>query len=93
MDLSTFKNSLAEGEAPPLPVYLLALWQDAKGNWEAAHDLVQDPGDQKAAWVHAYLHRKEGDIRNADYWYNKAGRARPQVSLNQEWEELVQAFL
>jgi hypothetical protein len=49
--------------------------------------------DKNASWIHAYLHRKEGDITNADYWYNQAGRKRPNISLNEEWEEIVKAML
>jgi hypothetical protein len=94
MDFFTFKNSLSSNEMPPsLPVYLQALWQDGNGNWEKAHHLIQDVADQKAAWIHAYLHRKEGDIGNADYWYHRAGKSRPSVSLDQEWEDLVKALL
>jgi hypothetical protein len=94
MDFSTFKNSLSTNEMPSsLSVYLQALWQDATGNWEKAHHLIQDVPDQKAAWIHAYLHRKEGDIWNADYWYQRAGKPRPSVSLDQEWEDLARALL
>lgn len=94
MDLSAFKKTISGEKVPSsLPVYLQALWFDARGNWEKAHHLIQDLEDQKAAWIHAYLHRKEGDIWNADYWYRKAGRTRPSVSLEQEWEDLVSAFL
>jgi hypothetical protein len=74
-------------------VYLKALWYDAKGNWDEAHQIIQDVPDKNASWIHAYLHRKEGDINNADYWYNQAGRKRPNISLNEEWEEIVKAML
>jgi hypothetical protein len=94
MDFSTFKNSLSANEMPSsLSVYLQALWQDANGNWEKAHHLIQDVAGQMAAWIHAYLHRKEGDIGNADYWYQRAGKSRPSVTLDQEWEALVKALL
>lgn len=72
---------------------LLALWYDGKGNWQQAHAQVDHLGDTAAAWVHAYLHRKEGDPGNADYWYRKAGKIRPSVSLEGEWELLVKHFL
>ncbi len=94
MDFSAFKSSLSAGEMPStLSVLLQALWQDGRGNWEAAHNLVQDLSGKQAAWIHAYLHRKEGDTGNADYWYRKAGKVRPQVSLGQEWEDLIHALL
>ena len=94
MGLSDFKNSLA-GNQPRSndSVYLQALWRDAKGDWDGAHQLIQDVKDPGAAWIHAYLHRKEGDIWNADYWYHKAGKTRPSLSLEDEWEELVTSFL
>jgi hypothetical protein len=72
---------------------LLALWYDGKGNWKSAHDQVDHLSGKSAARVHAYLHRKEGDLWNADYWYSKAGEKRPNISLKEEWEELVSRFL
>ena len=94
MDLIAFKDVLSASEMPSsLPVYLQALWQDANGNWEEAHRLIQDMGDKKAAWIHAYLHRKEGDVSNADYWYHKAGKTSPSVSLHEEWEDIACAIL
>ena len=94
MNLIDFKNSLAANNPPQgTSVYLEALWYDAKGNWQKAHELIQDLPDKNASWIHAYLHRKEGDSWNADYWYNKAGRKRPAASLKDEWEEIVIALL
>lgn len=94
MDITEFKNSLSFSQPPGgLSPYLQSLWYDAKGEWELAHNLVQDLPDKKAAWLHAYLHRKEGDTWNADYWYQKAGRKRPPVSLEEEWEEIVSVIL
>lgn len=94
MDFTEFKNSISAGQPPSsLSVYLQALWQDARGDWDKSHNMVQDLGDAKAAWIHAYLHRKEGDIGNADYWYQRAGKSRPSVSLVQEWETIVKALL
>ena len=80
---------------PPqnISVYLQALWFDAKGNWEKAHELIQDIPDKNASWIHAYLHRKEGDIWNADYWYSKAGKKRPSLSLEAEWANIAESFL
>lgn len=72
---------------------LTSLWYDGKGDWSQAHNQVDHLTDKESAWVHAYLHRKEGDIPNADYWYSKAGQTRPKVSLQQEWEQLVVHFL
>jgi hypothetical protein len=94
MSLSTFKASLQEaqpGEA--LSVQLKSLWYDAKGDWARAHAEVDQLNDAASAWVHAYLHRKEGDVWNADYWYSKAGKVRPELSLEAEWETLVKQFI
>jgi hypothetical protein len=94
MNLDFIKESLEEDKPPSATsVYIQTLWYDAKGNWQKAHELIQDVPDKNAAWIHAYLHRKEGDVYNADYWYNKAGKKRPPVSLEQEWEEIVLALL
>ena len=71
---------------------LKALWYDAKGLWEKAHDQVDQLPGKSAARVHAYLHRKEGDMWNADYWYRKAGETRPNATLEEEWEELLEKF-
>ena len=94
MTLEDFKKSLAH-EIPPSSVseYLKGLWFDAKGDWHNAHTIIQDINDKTAAWIHAYLHRKEGDIWNADYWYNNAGRKRPSYPLEREWEEIVSELL
>jgi hypothetical protein len=94
MNLSSFKESLSWNEPPQnSSVYLNALWYDAKGEWHKAHELIQDVGDKKASWIHAYLHRKEGDPGNADYWYSRAGKIRSSVSLEKEWEEIVAALI
>jgi hypothetical protein len=94
MNLVDFKKSL-EKDLPPLTlsVYLKALWYEAKGKWEQAHQFIQDIETSEAAWIHAYLHRKEGDIANAEYWYRRAGKKRPDVSLQQEWEDITEDFL
>lgn len=85
-----FINSLS-ADSPPahLSPTLKSLWYDAKGDWNQAHDQVDQLGGQDAAWVHAYLHRKEGDIWNADYWYARAKKTRPALTLEAEWESLV----
>jgi hypothetical protein len=72
---------------------LIALWYDGNGNWEKAHDQVDHLTSKSASRIHAYLHRKEGDSWNADYWYRKAGEKLPETSLEEEWEELVHRFL
>ena len=72
---------------------LLSLWYDGKGDWKSAHDQVDHLSGKNAARVHAYLHRKEGDLWNADYWYRRAGETRPDTSLDQEWDELVRRYL
>lgn len=94
MTLHDFKQSLS-ADSPPqhFSIYLQALRYDAKNNWQKAHILIQDVNDKNAAWTHAYLHRKEGDIFNADYWYSRAGKKRPDISLEKEWEQIAQAFL
>jgi hypothetical protein len=92
--LTEFKTSLTlDQPTKELPLQLISLWYDGKGDWQKAHAQVDHLKDQESAWVHAYLHRKEGDIWNADYWYNKAGKIRPNLSLQQEWEELITHFL
>ena len=94
MNLAAFKETIS-GNHPPseLSVYAKALWHNAKGDWKKAHEMIQDLPDKNASWIHAYLHRKEGDLFNADYWYRKAGKTRPTVSLEQEWEQVTSAFL
>ncbi len=74
-------------------VELLALWFDGIGDWEKSHEQVDQLPGKNAARIHAYLHRKEGDQWNADYWYRRAGEERPNLTLEQEWEELVRRFL
>jgi hypothetical protein len=94
MNFAAFQSSLSAPEPPAsLSIYLQALWQDGKGNWEQAHDLIQDIQDKTAARIHAYLHRKEGDGWNANYWYGKAGRRMPGHTLEKEWEEIVKELL
>lgn len=92
--LTEFKESLSlEQPIIGLSVQLKSLWYDGKGDWNQAHAQVDKQKDQESALVHAYLHRKEGDIWNADYWYNKARQIRPNLSLEEEWEQLVLKFL
>lgn len=94
MDITDFKESLLTS-SPPVGAseYIKALWYDAKNNWKKAHELIQSLPDKNASRIHAYLHRKEGDIGNADYWYAKAGKKRPSVSLGEEWEQIANDLL
>jgi len=94
MDLSSFKQSLAKA-APPegLSFAQQALWWDAKGNWDKAHECAQERDDRDGMRVHAYLHRKEGAASNADYWYARAGRGFNRPTLEAEWEALVAGLL
>ena len=94
MDIDAFKTSVTH-DAPPvgLSLALQALWQDAKGNWDTAHELAQAHKDETGAWVHAYLHRVEGDLSNADFWYARAGRARPECGTDEEWTSIATELL
>jgi len=94
MNLEEFRDSLAgdrPGEELSLP--LEALWCDAKGEWAKAHESAQQDEGPAGAWVHAYLHRKEGDLSNAAYWYQRAGKPPAGMSLDQEWAEIVSLLL
>jgi len=93
MQLSEFSASLAQA-APPagLSPALQALWHAAEGEWERAHDITQ-PGGPALDWVHAYLHRVEGDLDNAAYWYRRAGKPVASIPLDEEWTELAAVFL
>lgn len=79
--------------APDLSVPLAGLWWAAKGDWDQAHRIVQDDSSRDAAWVHAYLHRVEGDLGNAGYWYRQAGQPTAQDSLQAEWERIAATLL
>jgi hypothetical protein len=94
VSMADFKASLSgAAPAPDLDVPLAALWWAAKGNWDAAHKLVQDEKTAHSAWVHAYLHRVEGDLGNAGYWYRRAGKPVATGPLETEWEQIVSALL
>jgi hypothetical protein len=94
MTFEELKASLS-GDDPPaeLSGLLEAMWQAGKGNWNAAHRLVQDLSGANAAWVHAYLHREEGDRSNANYWYRRANRSMPDLSLEEEWAQITAELL
>lgn len=95
MTQEEFAQLLERDEKCPssLPIPLQALWYDRKGDWRTAHEIVQDASDADSAWVHAYLHRKEGDISNARYWYRRSGHPEFEASLNQEWEQITSDLL
>ncbi|MFP6708276.1 MAG: hypothetical protein VCE75_20035, partial [Alphaproteobacteria bacterium] len=82
-------------DSPPegLSLAVQALWQVAKGDWDQAHKLAQDQDDGAGAWVHAHLHRVEGDLRNAGHWYRKANREVSEAPLPKEWDEIAAALL
>jgi hypothetical protein len=89
-----FKASLAgAAPAPNLDAPLAGLWWAAKGDWDQAHKIVQDEPSADAAWVHAYLHRVEGDLGNAGYWYRRAGRPAADDAVEAEWERIVATLL
>ncbi|HEY1794303.1 MAG TPA: hypothetical protein VGG34_15420 [Opitutaceae bacterium] len=93
MTLEEFKASLG-GKAPPgLAPALGALWLDARGDWAGAHALAQADGGADGSWVHAYLHRKEGDEGNAGYWYSRARRRPESGPLGAEWEAIARELL
>lgn len=94
MILEDFIRSVGS-PAPPagLPETLRALWWDRKGDWSRAHALAQEIPTAQGSAVHAYLHREEGVLWNADYWYSRAGRTRPTLPLEQEWRLLVEEML
>jgi hypothetical protein len=94
MTLDELKATLGSPTPPAgLPPAILALWHDARGDWDAAHRVAQDIDTRDGSWVHAYLHRKEGDIGNAGYWYRRANRAPASGSLDDEWAAIVSALL
>jgi len=94
VSMAGFKASLTEARpAAGLKPPLAALWWAAKGDWDAAHKIVQDESDANSAWVHAYLHRVEGDLRNAGGWYSRAGRPASTAPLKEEWEAIARALL
>jgi hypothetical protein len=93
MTLDEFRATLETGAPPEVAPALVALWHDARGDWEKAHEIAQDLHDETGSWVHAYLHRKEGDESNAGYWYRRAGRPPFHGSLDNEWELIADALL
>jgi hypothetical protein len=93
MTIDEFRNTITSVSPPSVSPALIALWHDARGDWDAAHHVAQDVEDETGAWVHAYLHRKEGDLSNASYWYHRAHRPVQSGSLETEWAQIVTALL
>lgn len=94
MNYQEFRESLSAATPPAgTSAILKALWYDGKGDWEASHNIAQDIHDRNGSWIHAYLHRKEGDFSNARYWYRQANKPEFRGSLQEEWESLVREFL
>jgi hypothetical protein len=90
MTLDEFKQTIADDNLPAgIDVPLQALWYDARGNWEKAHELAQSIDSPDGAWVHAYLHRREGEMSNASYWYTRAGKQPSNLSLEAEWTKMA----
>ena len=93
MTFDEFKASLRHDAAPAVAAPLRALWHDARGDWTRAHEIAQDIDDETGAWIHAYLHRKEGDLGNAAYWYRRARKPVATDSLDAEWQRIVTELL
>ena len=93
MNFDQFIDSLKEKDPPELSDYLQALWFEKKKDWYKAHAIAQDIHDPEGSWIHAHLHRVEGDEGNASYWYGKANRNKPDIPLDEEWNRLVEYFL
>jgi hypothetical protein len=94
MSIETFRQSLLP-EAPPAKWSraLQAIWHQAKGDWHKAHQLAQEEDDADGAWVHAHLHRADGDVANAGYWYRRAGRSPSAAPLDEERDEIAAVLL
>jgi len=94
MNFQDFKSSLSTSSSPSsLSRSLQAMWYDGKGDWNKAHDIAQEIRSTEGSWIHAYLHRKEGDEGNAAYWYHRANQPVCKTSLIDEWETIVKALL
>ena len=95
MDTEEFIATIVDGRPPEgLTPYLAAMWYEKRGDWKQAHQIVEKVETSTAAWVHAYLHRREGDESNAGYWYRRAGRSFPSgLSLDDEWQTITLALL
>jgi len=88
--VATLNDDKPDSALPPL---LQALWYEAHGDWDRAHEITQKQDSPDAAWVHAYLHRKEGDLGNARYWYRRARHEEPVASLEEEWRAIAATLI
>ena len=93
MTYDQYLSSIKDNQPPAFTDYLKSLWYEKRGNWTKAHEIAQNIPDRDGSWIHAYLHRVEGDGWNANYWYSRAGREMPGISLEEEWKDLVNHFL
>ncbi len=94
MSFEDFVKTIEDRSKPAgLTPYLEAMYEDAVGHWEASHNIAQNISDRYGSLIHAYLHRKEGDQWNANYWYERAGRKMPSTSLDNEWEAITRELL
>ena len=94
MTLIEFKSSLAKSRPPAgVSSAIVALWWAGKDDWKKAHQIVMDESSRECAWVHAHLHRREGDLENARYWYRQAKRAVAAGSLAHEWDDIARTLL
>ena len=94
MNLEAFRRTLQHDKAPDgLSQPLQALWHLGRDEWDRAHEIIQAQNDPDSSWIHAHLHRVEGDLSNARYWYTRAGRAVSKSDLESEWEEIAKALL
>jgi hypothetical protein len=91
--IDEFRATLSSTTPPAVAPLLVALWHDARGDWEQAHQVTQAIDDLNGAWVHAYLHRKEGDLGNAAYWYGRAQQPTATDALEAEWTRIAAALL
>jgi hypothetical protein len=95
VDLEEFRRSFTDAQPPAgLSAALAGLWWDAaRQDWDKAHESAQQDEGPQGAWVHAYLHRKEGSTENASYWYGRAGKPVPHSSFDEEWLEIAKGLL
>ena len=94
MKRDDFKTSVTnQSPSEELPKPLTALWWQKKGDWDQAHVIVQSDKTEDGAWVHALLHREEGDLGNASYWYLRANKIMPKETIESEWELIVSELL
>lgn len=94
MNIDGFIETVQQDQPPSgLSETLQSLWWDKKGDWDLAHSIAQEIPTVQGSAVHAYLHREEGVLWNADYWYKRANRKRPDIPLDEEWQQLVEEML